>query len=27
LKTAEVTQHGERVIVTATVPAGSLAGL
>jgi hypothetical protein len=27
LKTAEVTQRGERVIVTATIPAGSLAGL
>ncbi len=26
LKTAEVSQHGERVIVTATLPAGSLAG-
>ena len=27
LKTVEVTQHGERVVVTATLPAGSLAGL
>ena len=27
LKTAEVTQHGERVIVTATLPASSLSGL
>lgn len=27
LKTAEVTQHGERVIVTATVPASTLSGL
>ncbi len=27
LKTAEVTQHGERVVVTATVPASTLAGL
>jgi len=27
LKTAEVTQHGDRVIVTATLPAGSLANL
>ncbi len=27
LKTAEVTQHGERVVVTATLPGGSLAGL
>ncbi len=27
LKTAEVAQHGERVVVTATIPAGSLAGL
>ena len=26
LKTAEVSQHGERVVVTATLPAGSLAG-
>jgi hypothetical protein len=27
LKTAEVTQHGERVVVTASLPAGFLAGL
>jgi hypothetical protein len=27
LKTAEVTQHGERVVVTATLPAGFLSGL